>query len=84
MKGNFKPVERQDEEAFLQRIGEITRKKLEATKNSVNSLKNQLNELREVYDVEDKEGLSQWFNTDARFNEVRKELKRAGEKDRRR
>ena len=77
MKGNFKPVERQDEEAFLQRIGEITRKKLEATKNSVNSLKNQLNELREVYVVEDKEGLSQWFNTDARFNEVRKELKRA-------
>ena len=39
-------------------------------------LADELHELKEVYDAEDKEGLALWFNTDARFQQVRQELLR--------
>lgn len=67
----------EDETKMLADILAIAQEKLNRTKNSVQSLANDLNELKEVYDAEDKEGLAQWFNTDARFKQARQELLRA-------
>ena len=36
-----------------------------------------MHELQDIYDVDEKEGLAQWFNKDARFSEVRQDLLRA-------
>ena len=78
MKPNeFYGTSRADEERKFAEINAIAKDRVEETKASVLGLQQELHELREVYDVEDKEGLSQWFNTDARFNEVRRDLLRA-------
>ncbi|MDO5574175.1 MAG: AAA family ATPase [bacterium] len=70
-------VSREDEERTLHEILEIAEHNLNRTKENVQNLANELNELREVYDISDKEGRAQWFNTDARFKQVRGELLRS-------
>ncbi len=67
----------EDETKMLKNILSIAEDNLNRTKESVLGLANELNELREVYDVEDREGRAQWFNTDARFKQVRQELLRS-------
>ena len=66
----------EDEKKMLSEVLAIADENLNRAKASVQNLANELHELKEVYDVEDKEGLAQWFNTDARFQQVRQELLR--------
>lgn len=75
--GKFKDTSAKAEDEFLEHIKQVTEDKVEETKMAVMGLQIQLHELKEVYDAEDKEGLAQWFNTDARFQEVRRDLLRA-------
>ncbi len=76
-KNGFYGITREDEERKLAEVNKITESKLNATKQMVQSLADELHEQKEVYDADDKEGLAQWFNTDARFQEVRQDLLRA-------
>lgn len=66
----------EDERKMLSDILAIADGNLNRTKESVKNLADELHELKEIYDVEDKEGLALWFNTDARFQQVRQELLR--------
>lgn len=66
----------EDEKKMLSDILAIADENLNRAKNSVQNLADELHELKEIYDVEDKEGLALWFNTDARFQQVRQELLR--------
>ncbi len=75
--GTFYGTTREDEEKKLNRVKEIAEQKLVSIKQNATRLQDELKSLREVYDVEDKEGLAQWFNTDARFKEVRNDMRRA-------
>ena len=75
--GTFYGTTREDEEKKLNIAKEMVEEKLGKIRQSASDLQEELKSLREVYDVDDKEGLAQWFNTDARFNEVRNDLKRA-------
>ena len=72
--GTFYGTTREDEEKKLNRVKEIAEQKLVSIKQNATRLQDELKSLREVYDVEDKEGLAQWFNTDARFKEVRNDM----------
>lgn len=76
-KGKFYGTTREDEERKLREVNEITTRKLSNTKEMVQALAADLHEQKEVYDPDDKEGLAQWFNLDARFQEVRRDLLRA-------
>ncbi len=67
----------EEETQTLADILAIAEHNLDRTKATVQNLASELNALREVYDVSDKEGLAQYFNTDARFKQVRQELTRA-------
>ena len=75
--GTFYGTTREDEEKKLKQVTGIAEEKLRNVKNHAENLQEELRSLREVYDAEDKEGLAQWFNTDARFQEVRNEIRRA-------
>jgi len=75
--GTFYGTTREDEEKKLNKVKEIAEQKLTSIKQNATRLQDELKSLREVYDVEDKEGLAQWFNTDARFKEVRNDMRRA-------
>ncbi len=77
VKGGFYGTTREDEEKKFEEIRKITEEKVKAIKKTASDLQEDLKSLREVYDADDKEGLAQWFNTDARFAEVRKDLNRA-------
>lgn len=67
-------VTREEETKTLAEIIEIAENNLKQKRDSVQNIARELHELQEVYDVSDKEGLAQWFNTDARFKLVRQEL----------
>ena len=75
--GTFYGTTREDEEKKLALVKQIAEDNLKSIRGQAEKLQDDLKSLREVYDVDDKEGLAQWFNTDARFNEVRNELRRA-------
>ena len=75
--GTFYGTTREDEEKKLNKVKEIAKQKLNSIKQNATRLQDELKSLREVYDVDDKEGLAQWFNTDARFKEVRNDMRRA-------
>ena len=66
----------EDERNTLSEILAIADRNLNQARSSVENLADELHELKEIYDVEDKEGLALWFNTDARFQQVRQELLR--------
>lgn len=75
--GTFYGTTRDDEERKLNKVQKIAAQKVEKIKGTAANLQEELKSLREVYDVDDKEGLAQWFNTDSRFQEVRNDLRRA-------
>ncbi len=75
--GTFYGTTREDEEKKLHQVTGIAEKNLKNINKNIENLQEELKSLREVYDADDKEGLAQWFNTDARFNEVRNDLRRA-------
>ena len=75
--GTFYGTTREDEENKLKQVTGIAEEKLRSVKERAEGLKEELKSLREVYDAEDKEGLAQWFNTDAKFKEVRNDIRRA-------
>lgn len=75
--GNLPGITLEEERKMLADILAIADENLNRIKSSVQILANELHELKEVYDVEDKEGLAQWFNTDARFKQVRQDMLRA-------
>ena len=75
--GTFYGTTREDEEKKLNRVKEVAKNRLDRIRQDATRLQDELKSLREVYDVDDKEGLAQWFNTDARFNEVRNDMRRA-------
>ena len=64
----------EEERRTLSEILAIADRNLKQVKSSVQNLADELHELKEIYDAEDKEGLALWFNTDARFQQVRQEL----------
>lgn len=66
----------EDERSMLSEILAISDRNLNQVKSSVQNLADELHELKEIYDAQDKEGLALWFNTDARFQQVRQELLR--------
>lgn len=66
----------EEERRTLSEILAIADRNLKQVKSSVQNLADELHELKEIYDAEDKEGLALWFNTDARFQQVRQELLR--------
>lgn len=74
---DFLGISKEDEEANLKRIHEITKLNIREAKDAVNAVSAELNELRDVYDLDEKEGLAQWFYKDSRYQEVRKDLLRA-------
>lgn len=74
---NIPGVTLEEETKTLAEILAIADENLNKTKSTVQSLANELHALQEVYDVSDKEGLAQWFNTDARFKQVRQDLLRS-------
>lgn len=66
----------EEERNMLSEVLAIADENLKRTRTSVQNLADELHELKEIYDAEDKEGLALWFNTDARFQQVRQELLR--------
>lgn len=76
-KNEFYGIERADEEAKLIRITELAAAQIEKVKGNIKKAQEDLQDLSEVYDVEDKEGLAQWFYTDARYRNFRQDLLRA-------
>ncbi len=82
MKEKFYGISKEDEEAKLREITDLTRTRLMELEQSVDDLTEDLNALRETYDPSDKEGIALWFSTDARFKETRAELERARRENR--
>lgn len=76
-KGYFYGTTKEDEEKKFKKIHDLAVSEVSAMRSKIGNMQADLHELREVYDPDEKEGLSQWFNMDARFAEVRKELLRA-------
>ncbi len=68
-------ITRRDEEEKLQRTVSVAQRKLDNTKANVQSLADELHEMLEVFDEKDKEMLSMWHNTDARFIQANQHLK---------
>ena len=66
----------EEEREMLSYIISIADGNLNRARESVDNLADELHELKEIYDAKDKEGLALWFNTDARFQQVRQELLR--------
>ena len=77
VKGNFYGTDEKAENAKYKRIVKIAEDTVLKTRQSVQTLQAELHELKDIYDVDEKEGLAQWFNKDARFSEVRQDLLRA-------
>lgn len=75
--GTYAGITREDEERKLATVRLVAEEKIAAIKAQAAGLQEDLKSLRAVYDSDDKEGLAQWFNTDARFAEVRRDLNRA-------
>ncbi len=66
----------EEEREMFSYIISIADGNLNRARESVDNLADELHELTEIYDAKDKEGLALWFNTDARFQQVRQELLR--------
>lgn len=69
-------ITRQEEEQHLKKMLRVTEEKLARTRGDVQSLASELKNLLEIYDDDEREGLAQWFNTDARYQEMNRELMR--------
>ena len=67
LKGSFYGTDSKAENEKYARIVKVAADNVEKTRQSVASLQAELHELQDIYDVDEKEGLAQWFNKDARF-----------------
>lgn len=76
-KGTFCGITKEEETAKYREVKRIADNKVSQMKSNVANLANELHELQEVYDLDEKEGLAQWFVKDNRFKEVRQDLLRA-------
>ena len=76
-KGTFFGVTKEEEKTKYEEVKKIAKDKVSQMKANVDSLAKDLHELQEVYDLDEKEGLAQWFVKDNRFREVRQDLLRA-------
>lgn len=76
-KGTFFGVTKEEEKTKYEEVKRIAKDKVSQMKSNVDSLAAELHELQEVYDLDEKEGLAQWFVKDNRFREVRQDLLRA-------
>lgn len=76
-KGTFFGVTKEEEKTKYEEVKRIAKDKVSKMKSNVDSLAAELHELQEVYDLDEKEGLAQWFVKDNRFREVRQDLLRA-------
>jgi len=76
-KGTFCGVTKEDETTKYREVKKIASSKVATIKGNVEALANELHELQDVYDLDEKEGLAQWFVKDNRFREVRQDLLRA-------
>ena len=77
LKGSFYGTDQKAENEKYAVIVKVAADNVEKMRQSVASLQAELHELQDIYDVDEKEGLAQWFNKDARFSEVRQDLLRA-------
>lgn len=76
-RGTYYGTSKQEEVQKYEEIKKVAQGNVERIKAGVDNLARELHELQEVYDVNEKEGLAQWFIKDNRFREVRQELQRA-------
>lgn len=76
-KGSFCGITKEEEAAKYKEVRKIADNKVAQMKSNVDSLAAELHELQDVYDLDEKEGLAQWFVKDNRFREVRQDLLRA-------
>ncbi len=75
--GQLPGITRADEEKRLKDTMDIAKAKVESVKGQIHALADELHEMLEEFDESDKEMQAMWNNTDARFKEVNRELKRA-------
>ncbi len=68
---------REAEEKRLCETIKIAEDKLESARQDVKALADELHEMLEVFDEKDKEAMTLWRNTDARYAQVNQELRRA-------
>ena len=76
-RGTYYGTSKQEEVQKYEEIKKVAQGNVKRMKAGVDNLARELHELQEVYDVNEKEGLAQWFIKDNRFREVRQELQRA-------
>ena len=72
-------ITRADEEATLSRIIDIAQTKLEQVKGFAKDLENELHSMQQEFDENDKEQQALWHTADARFQEMKQEIQRAGQ-----
>ena len=77
IKGSYCKTSKEDEQKKYLEIRKVAEDRVMSTEREVKKLADELHELGEVYDLDEKEGLAQWFIKDNRFSDVRKELQRA-------
>jgi len=75
--GTFCGITKDEETTKYKEVKSIANRKVAQMKANVDSLAAELHELQDVYDLDEKEGLAQWFVKDNRFKEVRQDLLRA-------
>lgn len=75
--GTFCGITKEEETTKYREVEKIAKKQVARMKAEVDSLAAELHELQDVYDLDEKEGLAQWFVKDNRFSEVRQNLLRA-------
>jgi len=73
----FAGISQTEEQEKYEEIKQIADRWVVNCKQNIDALKHDLKELQDVYDLDEKEGLAQWFYKDARFQEVRQDLLRA-------
>lgn len=74
--GKLPGISREEEEQRLREVIAIAEDKLSGAKQDVRSLEAELHAMQQEFDESDKEQQALWHSTDARFQEVRRELQR--------
>lgn len=72
-------ISRPEEEQNLRIVLDIAQKRFMNVKASAKSLEDELHTMQQEFDESDKEQQALWHNTDARFQEMKLEIQRAGQ-----
>ena len=70
---------RAEEEANLQKVLDLCKARLNSVKQDAKVLEEELHSMQEDFDESDKEQQVLWHNADSRFQEVKREIQRAGQ-----